>query len=296
MKKRSTNHSLIIKNTTDHLERLNINFDKENLKTFLLSTRFLFQSLDRVQFYNLQGEILADTNILDLDQSVFSKSDLIIEEKIDKNTKVEETTFKKSSSNKSEKGDDSIKNLIANNFQKKSIVLEKKINDNFFVSTINKINLKNNFAGYIMVTEQANDILIAVEERQNFVIRSVLAVALVILIFSLFLNKYILKPIGSLVSFTEAIKEKADKPLEMGKIFFREDEIGKLTKSINEMTTELQKRTNRAETFSTDLAHEIRNPLASLKGASELLDKTNQQKERDKLFEIINHDVERIER
>ena len=296
VKKRSTNHSLIIKNTTDHLERLNINFDKENLKTFLLSTRFLFQSLDRVQFYNLQGEILADTNILDLDQSVFSKSDLIIEEKINKNIKVEEPTFKKSPSNKSGKDNDSIKNLIVNNFQKKSIVLEKKINDNFFVSTVNKINLKNNFAGYIMVTEQANDILIAVEERQNFVIRSVLAVALVILIFSLFLNKYILKPIGSLVSFTEAIKEKADKPVEMGKIFFREDEIGKLTKSINEMTTELQKRTNRAETFSTDLAHEIRNPLASLKGASELLDKTNQQKERDKLFEIINHDVERIER
>jgi two-component system sensor histidine kinase ChvG len=62
------------------------------------------------------------------------------------------------------------------------------------------------------------------------------------------------------------------------------------------MTTELQKRTNRAETFSTDLAHEIRNPLASLKGASEILDKTQEVKEREKLLKIINHDVERIER
>jgi|TARA_B100001094_G_scaffold176427_1_gene170441 two-component system sensor histidine kinase ChvG len=62
------------------------------------------------------------------------------------------------------------------------------------------------------------------------------------------------------------------------------------------MTLDLQKRTNRAETFSTDLAHEIRNPLASLKGASELLDKTTEQKDRDKLLSIIDHDVERIER
>jgi two-component system sensor histidine kinase ChvG len=62
------------------------------------------------------------------------------------------------------------------------------------------------------------------------------------------------------------------------------------------MTLDLQKRTNRAETFSTDLAHEIRNPLASLKGASELLDKTTEQKDRKKLLSIINHDVERIER
>jgi two-component system sensor histidine kinase ChvG len=62
------------------------------------------------------------------------------------------------------------------------------------------------------------------------------------------------------------------------------------------MTQDLQKRTNRAETFSTDLAHEIRNPLASLKGASELLDKIDNQAERIKLLKIINHDVERIER
>ena len=62
------------------------------------------------------------------------------------------------------------------------------------------------------------------------------------------------------------------------------------------MTKELQYRTNRAETFSNDLAHEIRNPLASLKSASELLDKTTEKNESEKLLKIINHDVERIER
>ena len=73
VKKRTINHITIINNTSDHLERLNINFDKESIKIFLLSTRFLFQSLDRVQFYNDEGSIIGDTNILDLDQSVFSR-------------------------------------------------------------------------------------------------------------------------------------------------------------------------------------------------------------------------------
>ena len=99
-----------------------------------------------------------------------------------------------------------------------------------------------------------------------------------------------------MVQFTEAVKNKSDKKINIDKLFIREDEVGKLTKSIDEMTKELQKRTKRAETFSTDLAHEIRNPLASLKGASELLDKSNQAHDSEKLLKIINHDVERIER
>ena len=110
------------------------------------------------------------------------------------------------------------------------------------------------------------------------------------------MNKYILKPIGLIVQYSEAIKRKSDKNFNINKFFVRQDEVGKLTKSIHEMTTELQKRTNRAETFSTDLAHEIRNPLASLKGASELLDKSDKQNDKEKLLKIISHDVERIER
>ena len=123
-----------------------------------------------------------------------------------------------------------------------------------------------------------------------------IAVAIVILIFSLFLNKYILKPIGLLVRFSDSVKKKSNQTIDINKVFIRNDEIGKLTQSIDEMTKELQQRTNRAETFSNDLAHEIRNPLASLKSASELLDKTTGKNEEEKLLKIINHDVERIER
>ncbi len=290
VKKVSTSHFIIIKNTSDHIERLGVEFNEEGIKQFLLSTRFLFQGLDRVQFFSQDVELIGDTNILDLDTSVFEKSDEVIEEgAVKKQTKKKLLLENESENN-------IIVNILKNKYKDQPITFENEINNSFFVSTISELKLKDTITGYIVVTNEANDILIAVAERKNFIIRTVLAIALVILIFSLFLNKYILKPIGFLVSFTEAIKNKSDQNIDIEKFFVREDEVGKLTKSIDEMTKELQKRTTRAETFSTDLAHEIRNPLASLKGASELLDKTDNQKDRSKLFEIINHDVERIER
>jgi two-component system sensor histidine kinase ChvG len=62
------------------------------------------------------------------------------------------------------------------------------------------------------------------------------------------------------------------------------------------MTIELQKRVAHAENFSTDLVHEIRNPLASLKSASEILQDSNNSEQRLKLLNILSHDVLRIER
>ena len=291
VKKRATDHKIIISNTVDHLKRLNVNYSEEGIRTFLLSTRFLFQSLDRVQFYDLSGKLIGDTNILDLDQNVFSRSDVIIEETIGGKKSTNEPSFEKSN----EKSDDSLKKILQQ-YKGTPLTLSEVNKNDFFVKTLSEINLKDQNIGFILVSEQANDIINAVKERKDFIIRTVFAVALVILIFSMFLNKYILKPIGLLVKYSDSIKKKSSESISIKKVFIRDDEIGKLTMSIDEMTKELQHRTNRAETFSNDLAHEIRNPLASLKSASELLDKTTEKNESEKLLKIINHDVERIER
>ena len=291
VKERATDHRIIINNTLDHLKRLNVEYSSEGIRTFLLSTRFLFQSLDRVQFYNSTGELIGDTNILDLDQSVFSRSEIIIEETIDGKQSNQFNSIVSNEENKNFLG----KNLLEN-YENEPLTISEVDKNNFYVKTLSKINLGENDIGYILVSEQANEIVNAVTERKDFIIRTVIAVALVILIFSMFLNKYILKPIGLLVKYSDSIKKKSSESINIKKVFVRDDEIGKLTMSIDEMTKELQHRTNRAETFSNDLAHEIRNPLASLKSASELLDKTTEKNESEKLLKIINHDVERIER
>ena len=297
VKNRSDQHLRIIKNTSDHIKRLNIKFSKKNITEFLLSVRFLFQNLDRVQFYDIESNLLADTDTLDLVSNISVKNQDVQEtsiDKLDQNTNLS----KKIQINKNINFN--TENYLIDYLKKKNInselVISESINNNFYVITINSVSLNDKNKGYIVVSEVANDILLAVEERQNFILRTVFSIALVILIFSVFLNKYILKPIRSLVLYTKAIKEKDVKIDKHEKYFLRKDEVGQLSRSLNEMTEELYKRINIAETFSSDLAHEIRNPLTSLKGASEILDDTLDSEKRKKLIKVISHDVERIER
>ena len=102
------------------------------------------------------------------------------------------------------------------------------------------------------------------------------------------LNRYFLKPIKNLVNYTENIKEKSKKKIDIKSLIERNDELGTLSLSLDEMTNELQKRVNTAENFSTDLVHEIRNPLASLKSASEILEVTNDNIEKEKLTKSVD--------
>jgi len=294
---RSDRHERIINNTSDHINRLNIEFTKESSTKFLLDARFLFQNLDRVQLYDLNSNLVADTDTLDLVQDIFIKSQNVQETSInssDENINISENL------KISEAATFNIENYVKEYSTQKNIntrlVISKTINNNFYVMTINSVRLEDEYKGYIVVSEIANDILVAVEERKNFILRTVFSVALVIIIFSVFLNKYILKPIRALVLYTKAIKEKDEKIDKHEKYFLRKDEVGQLSRSLNEMTENLYRRIDVAETFSSDLAHEIRNPLTSLKGASEVLENTSDSEKRKKLIKVISHDVERIER
>ena len=294
VKQKSEKHTVIINNTSNHIERLKINFENESIKNFLLSTRFLFQNLERVQFYKKNGELIGDSNVLDLDQTVFSRSDLIIEENIDKESSSSENLTNRESVLKKEENQNIIK-LISDKTEE-AIVLEIEENNNFFVKTLGDVKVNNEIIGYIMVTEQANEILASVKERRNFILRTVFATGVAIFIFSIFLNVYILKPIAGLVRYTQSIKSKDESFGKIEKFLYRSDELGLLSRSLNNMTTDLQQRTKRAENSSADLAHEIRNPLASLRGASELLENTQDKNDREKLIKILSHDVARIDR
>ena len=297
VKTRSNTHSIIINNTLDHIKRLDVEFTKKSSTEFLLSTRFLFQNLDRVQLYDLNYNLLADTDTLDLVQNVFVIKQDVQETSIDK---MDENIISNQNLKEKHASTFNTENYVKKYSEQKNsnekLIVSETINNNFYVTTIKLAQVDEMNKGYIVVSEIANDILIAVKERKNFILRTVLLVALVIFIFSVFLNKYILKPIRSLVLYTKAIKEKDVKINKHEKYLLRKDEVGQLSRSLNEMTEDLYKRIGAAESFSSDLAHEIRNPLTSLKGAAEVLEDTSDSEKRKKLIKVIGHDVERIER
>jgi len=86
--KKTSNHIQITDNTIDHIKRLKIQFNKDDIRKFLFSTRFLFQNLDRVMIFNNKFELIGDTDTLDLDPRSFSQKLDIIEMDIQNENKV----------------------------------------------------------------------------------------------------------------------------------------------------------------------------------------------------------------
>ena len=292
--KKTSNHIAVINNTTDHIKRLKINFNKEDLRRFLFSTGFLFQSLDRVIFLDTEYNVIADTDTLDLDPRSFSqRTDQIEFDNIN-------TDIEKASSNNKKNDQKNLSDITRDYFNSKEygkpFTYTEEYYDQFTLNTLKNFIIGNENVGYILVAERANDIKTAIDERKNFVIRTAILVTLVIFVFSFVLNRYFLKPIKNLVDYTKIIKDKSEKKTNIQNLKKRGDELGVLSSSLDDMTHELQKRADSAENFSTDLVHEIRNPLASLKSASEIISETDDKNQRDKLVKILSHDVERIER
>ena len=295
--KKTSNHIQIINNTIEHIRRLQIQFNEDDIRKFLFSTRFLFQNLDRVLIFDSDFNLIGDTDTLDLDPRSFSQRLEIIEMDI----LSDDIKSKEKKIGKFKKKDSTSLNDILINYSKstdfgKPFTFTQESYDQFLLITIKNVNDGEINIGFLAIAEKANDIRTAINERKIFIIRTAIVVALVILIFSFVLNRYFLKPIKILVNYTRSIKEKNKKILNIRTIKNRNDELGVLSNSLDEMTNELHKRINNAENFSTDLVHEIRNPLASLKSASEIISETEDKSQRDKLVNIVSQDVTRIER
>ena len=103
IKGKTLNHIKTLNNTIQNLNRLRIEFNENDIRKFLFSTRFLFQSLDRVIFFDKELNLVGDTDTLDLDPRSFSQRLDITEMNIQDKDKISEKKKKKKQKKKKKK-------------------------------------------------------------------------------------------------------------------------------------------------------------------------------------------------
>ena len=118
---------------------------------------------------------------------------------------------------------------------------------------------------------------------------------LVTILLSLYLAGTIARPIRRLADAAERARGRGAR-VEIADLMARGDEIGELTRSLRDMTAALWQRMSAIESFAADVAHEIKNPLSSLRSAVETVARIEDPVKRRRLMAIIQDDVERLDR
>ncbi len=148
----------------------------------------------------------------------------------------------------------------------------------------------------LMTTRNAVDITEAVREARSTLIIGVLLALFGSTMLSLFLARTIVAPIRQLSNAAIRVRQGRGRDVEVPRMPERRDEIGSLARTISDMTGALRNRIDAVESFAADVAHEIKNPLASLRSAVESLPRVEDPQLREQLLDIATHDVRRIDR
>jgi len=150
--------------------------------------------------------------------------------------------------------------------------------------------------GALLISEEVRDIdQLVREERLN--ILKVFGISLgVTLLLSFFLAGTIVTPIKRLSFAADEVRQGIGRTDSLKSLANRTDEIGDLSHSLSEMTLALYDRIDAIERFAADVAHEIKNPLTSIRSAVETLELTDNKGIQKKLLTIIADDIKRLDR
>lgn len=150
--------------------------------------------------------------------------------------------------------------------------------------------------GVLLLSTQPGDIdQIATAERWS-ILRIALVAATVTIILSLLLAGTIAGPLRRLAGAAERVQGAVTSRTEIPDFSDRTDEVGHLSKALRSMTSALYNRIEAIERFAADVAHELKNPLTSLRSAVETLPRAKRAEDRERLNAIIQHDVRRLDR
>ncbi|WP_199580883.1 sensor histidine kinase [Bradyrhizobium sp. MOS003] len=150
--------------------------------------------------------------------------------------------------------------------------------------------------GALMLSTQGDDIDQMVTAERLAILKVGGVAAAVMIMLSLLLASTIAGPVRRLADSAESVRRRIKARIEIPDFTRRRDEIGHLSGALRDMTSALYSRIEAIEMFAADVAHELKNPLTSLRSAVETLPLARNENSRARLLEVIEHDVKRLDR
>ncbi|MDF1729064.1 MAG: sensor histidine kinase [Sulfitobacter sp.] len=155
--------------------------------------------------------------------------------------------------------------------------------------------------GAVVIASAAGEIDNLVRGERERVLQMFVIATLVSIGLSIVLASTIANPLADLATAAELGRDKDARKMNPGRIRIpdltaRPDEIGRLSGALRGMVSALYNRIDGNEQFAADVAHEIKNPLASLRSAVGTLRMVKREDQREKLLDVIDHDVRRLDR
>jgi len=150
--------------------------------------------------------------------------------------------------------------------------------------------------GVLLLSTRGGDIDDIVAAERWGIVRVSLFAAAVTVVLSVILANTIAGPVQRLAAAAERVRHSVRARAEIPDFTDRTDEIGHLSGALRDMTQALYRRIDAIESFAADVAHELKNPLTSLRSATETLPLVKTEESKERLMEIIKHDVQRLDR
>lgn len=150
--------------------------------------------------------------------------------------------------------------------------------------------------GVLLLNTQGGEIDAVLDAERFQVLRVFLVAAIVMIVLSILMARTIAGPVRKLAEGADQVRRRHRSREEIPDFSQRRDEIGHLSRSLRDMTDALYARIEAIERFAADVAHELKNPLTSLRSAVETLPLAKTDSSRTRLLEVIQHDVKRLDR
>nr|WP_245412417.1 sensor histidine kinase [Notoacmeibacter ruber] len=150
--------------------------------------------------------------------------------------------------------------------------------------------------GALQLSTIGGDIDDIIRSERNAIFAVFGVAASVTIFLSFLLASTIAKPLRRLSAAAVRVRRGVKERQEIPDFSDRGDEIGNLSGSLRSMTESLYNRIEAIERFAADVAHELKNPLTSLRSAVETLPLAKNEASRERLLEVIQHDVRRLDR